>query len=51
VREVEVRIKLTASNIRHLDRLREELIRSGKGEYSRSDLIRIAINLLSAEDF
>lgn len=48
---VEVRVKLTPSNIKYLDKLRSELVRRGKGDYSRSDLIRIAISLLSIEDF
>ena len=50
-REVEVRIKLTPSNIKHLDAIRAELQKGGKGKYSRSEMIRVAIALLSANDF
>jgi len=49
-KEVEVRVKLTASNIKHLDTLRRQLSSGGKGSFSRSRLIRIAIALLSLED-
>jgi hypothetical protein len=49
-KEVLVNVKLTPSNMKHLDAIRAELARLGKGEYSRNDLIRIAITLLSAED-
>jgi hypothetical protein len=50
-REVEVRVKLTPSNIKHLDTLRAELETAGKGRFTRNDLIRIAITLLTAGDF
>jgi hypothetical protein len=50
-KEVEVRIKLTPSNIKHLDAIRTELEKKGKGNLSRNDLIRVAVTLLSAEDF
>jgi hypothetical protein len=50
-REVEVRVKLTPSNIKKLDDLRKKLSLEGKGDFSRNELIRIAITLLSPEDF
>jgi hypothetical protein len=50
-KEVEVRIKLTPSNIKHLDAIRAQLEKSGKTRFTRNDLIRIAITLLSVEDF
>ncbi|UCH85324.1 MAG: hypothetical protein JSW50_06445 [Candidatus Latescibacterota bacterium] len=50
-KEVEVRVKLTPSNIKQLDAIRAELEKKGKGRLSRNDLIRVAITLLSAEDF
>jgi hypothetical protein len=50
-KEVEVRVKLTPSNIKHLDTLVAELERQGKGRFTRSELIRVAIALLSAGDF
>jgi hypothetical protein len=49
-REVPVKIKLTPANLKHLDTIRTQLADSGKGSYSRNDLIRIAIALLSVED-
>jgi hypothetical protein len=49
-REVSVTVLLTPSNLKQLDALRAKLARQGKGSYSRNDLIRIAITLLSAED-
>jgi hypothetical protein len=49
-REVEVKVKLTPSNIKHLDALVAELERRGKGRFTRNELIRVAITLLSAED-
>ena len=49
-KEVLVNVKLTPSNLKHIDAVRAELVRQGKGEYSRNELIRIAITLLSAED-
>lgn len=51
VREIEVRVKLTPSNLKHLDAIRARLESEGKGRFSRNDLIRVAIALLSAEDF
>lgn len=50
-REVEVKVKLTPSNIKHLDAIRAELEKKGKGPLTRNDLIRVAITLLTAEDF
>jgi hypothetical protein len=50
-RELEVKVRLTPSNIKHLDRIRRELERKGKGSYSRSRLIQVAIELLRVEDF
>jgi len=49
-REVTVNVRLTPANIKHLDGVRRSLAAAGKGEYSRNDLIRIAIALLSADD-
>lgn len=50
-KEVKVQVSLTPSNIRQLDDLRKKLSESGKGEFSRNQLIKIAIALLSLEDF
>jgi hypothetical protein len=50
-KEIEVRIKLTPSNLKQLDAIRARLESQGKGRFSRNDLIRVAIALLSAEDF
>ena len=47
---VQVRVKLTPSNIKHLDAIRAQLAGQGRRDLSRNDLIRIAITLLSAED-
>jgi hypothetical protein len=49
-KEVQVRVKLTPSNIKHLDAIRTQLAGQGRSDMSRNDLIRIAITLLSAED-
>jgi dihydroorotate dehydrogenase len=49
-KEVPVNIKLTPSNIKHLDDIRAKLAKRRKGSLSRNDLIRIAITLLSADD-
>ena len=49
-KEVTVNIKLTPSNIKHLDDIRAKLAARNKGKMSRNDLIRIAITLLSADD-
>jgi hypothetical protein len=51
VKEIEVRVRLTPSNLKHLDALASGLEAGGKGRFSRSELIRVAITLLSAEDF
>lgn len=50
-KEVEVQVKLTPSNIKHLDAIRAELKKMNKGGLTRDELIRVAITLLSAEDF
>lgn len=50
-KHVEVRIKLTPSNIKQLDAVRATLEKEGKGRFSRSELIRVAISLLSPGDF
>lgn len=49
-REVLVSVRLTPSNLKHLDAVRMQLVERGKGDLTRDDLIRIAITLLSAED-
>lgn len=49
-KEVSVNVKLTPSNIKHLDAIRRELAARGRGGLSSNDLIRIAITLLSADD-
>jgi len=49
-KEVPVTVRLTPSNIKHLDAMRAKLADQGKGTFSRDDLIRIAIMLLSIED-
>jgi hypothetical protein len=51
VKEIEVRVKLTPSNLKHLDAVRSRLESKGKGRMSRNDLIRVAITLLSDDDF
>lgn len=50
-KQMDVKVQLTPSNIKHLDTLVAELEKRGKGRFSRSELIRVAITLLSAEDF
>ena len=50
-KQVEVRIKLTPSNITHLDTLIAELDKAGKGQFTRDELIRVAITLLAVGDF
>lgn len=50
-KEVEVRVKLTPSAIKHLDTIRAQLEKAGKGRFSRDELIRVAITLLSTGDF
>ena len=50
-KHVEVKIKLTPFNMKHLDALRATLEEQGKGRFSRSELIRVAISLLSIGDF
>ncbi len=51
VKEIEVRVKLTPANLKQLDAVRAGLEKKGKGRLSRNDLIRVAITLLSVEDF
>ena len=50
-KEVEVKLKLTPANLKHLDHLIAELAQTGKGTFSRSELIRVAIALLKSSDF
>lgn len=50
-KEVEVKVRLTPSNIKHLDVLCRELEKQGKGTFTRNELIRVAITLLSVGDF
>jgi hypothetical protein len=49
-KEVDVTVKLTPANLKQLDAVRQRLAESGKGVYTRDQLIRIAIALLSSED-
>jgi hypothetical protein len=49
-KEVTVSVKLTPSNIKHLDAVRRKLAARGRGDVSHNDLIRIAITLLSEDD-
>lgn len=49
-KEVSVTVRLTPSNIKHLDALIKTLEKNGKGKFSRNELIRVAIALLSAGD-
>jgi hypothetical protein len=51
VKEVEVKVKLTPSNLKHLDNLIVQLEKEGKGKYTRNELIRVAIALLGSADF
>lgn len=48
-REVSVTVRLTPSNIKHLDTIRRSLESRGK-KLSRNELIRIAISLLTADE-
>jgi hypothetical protein len=48
-REVEVMVRLTPANLKHIDQIRERLAARGR-KMSRDELIRIAIALLAAED-
>lgn len=50
-KEIEVVARLTPANIRQLDHLQKKLAESGRGYFSRDQLIRIAIALLRVEDF
>ncbi len=49
-KKVLVNVQLTPANLKHLDMVRTKLADQGKGTYTRSDLIRIAITLLAVED-
>jgi hypothetical protein len=49
-KEVLVNVKLTPSDLKHLDAIRSRLAAGGRGAFSRNELIRIAITLLSEED-
>jgi hypothetical protein len=48
---IEMKVELTPANLKHLDNLCKVLAQRGKGKFTRSHLIRIAIALLSTEDF
>jgi len=50
-KQIDVKVRLTPSNIKHLDALVAELEKAGKGRFSRNELIRVAITLLSVGDF
>lgn len=50
-KEIEVIARLTPVNLRQLDNLQKKLAETGKGHFSRDQLIRIAITLLCFEDF
>jgi hypothetical protein len=48
-RQLEVMVKLTPANLKHIDQIAARLAARGR-KISRDELIRIAITLLSAED-
>jgi len=48
-REVDVMVRLTPANLKHIEQVRQRLEASGR-RVTRDELIRIAITLLSAED-
>jgi hypothetical protein len=48
-RQLEVMVKLTPANLKHVDQIAARLAARGR-KISRDELIRIAITLLSAED-
>jgi hypothetical protein len=48
-KEVEVRLRLTPSALKHLDAVRARLAARGR-EVTRDELVRIAITLLSPDD-
>jgi hypothetical protein len=50
-KQIDVTVRLTPANIKHLDELAAELEKAGKGRFSRNELIRVAITLLSVGDF
>jgi hypothetical protein len=50
-KQIKVSVMLTPSNLKHLDELIAELEKTGKGEFTRDQLIRVAITLLSLGDF
>ena len=49
--KIDVSVTLTPSDIKHLDAVQAELEKMDRGRLSRNTLIRVAISLLSAEDF
>jgi hypothetical protein len=50
-KQIDVKVRLTPANLKHLDALVAELEKAGKGRFSRNELIRVAITLLSVGDF
>ena len=50
-KKLEVKVSLTPANIKHLDALKAELEKTGKGRFTRNELIRVAITLLAVGDF
>lgn len=50
-KQIDVAVRLTPANLKHLDALVTELEKAGKGRFSRNELIRVAITLLSVGDF
>jgi len=50
-KHIDVTVKLTPSNLKQLDALITELEKVGKGRFTRNELIRVAITLLSVGDF
>ena len=49
-REVEMTVRLTPANLKHLDHIRAQLEARSRPGMTYDDLIRIAITLLSADD-
>ena len=49
-KEVVVNVRLTPPNLKHLDRVLEQVAARGRNDVTRNDLIRIAITLLTADD-
>lgn len=48
---IDVQISLSPSDLEHLDTLSAKLKEVGKGSFSRDELVRISIALLSFSDF